>query len=76
MTGEMNHRYRSFGDIESNAIDEAHLTNTTIRSLSWQGIEVKKSSWKTDARPTRILSNIAGYAEAGKLSEQPKGRSH
>lgn len=58
---------RSVGDVESNAIDESHLTNTTIRSLSWRGIEVEKRGW-SDARPTPILSNIDGFAEAGTLS--------
>lgn len=68
MTREMKHMNRSLGDVESNASNEAHLTNTTIRSLSWRGIEVEKSSWKSDARPTLILSKIDGYAEAGTLS--------
>lgn len=65
----MKHTNRSLGDVESNASNEAYLTNTTIRSLSWRCIEVEKSSWKTHARPTPILSKIDGYAEAGMFSQ-------
>ncbi len=57
----------SVRDIERNVIDEAHLTNTTIRSLAWRDITVEERSRMTDARPTPILLNIDGYAEAGTL---------
>lgn len=74
MTKEMKQATRSVMDIERNAIDEAHLTNTTIRNLTWRCIDVEKRSWKSDVRPTRILSKIDGYAEAGTLSQQLETR--
>ena len=55
----------SVDDLESSAIGDAHLNNVTIQSLAWGGIHVRKNSWKTDARPASILSDIDGYAEAG-----------
>ena len=55
----------SVDDIERNAADDAHLNNVTIQSLAWRGIHVRKNTWKTDPRPTPILSSIDGYAEAG-----------
>ena len=63
MAKEMEHPVR---DIEKNVLDEAHLNNTTIRSLAWHGIDVEKRGW-SDARPTPIISKIDGYAEAGIL---------
>lgn len=70
MTTKREQGTRSVRDIERDAIDEAHLTNTTIRNLAWHGINVEKRSWMTDARPTPILSKIDGYAEAGTLAQQ------
>ena len=67
MTKKMKQMTYSDRDVERNVIDEAHLNNTTIRSLAWRDINVENRSRMTDARPTPILSNIDGYAEAGTL---------
>ena len=56
---------RSVQDVERDALDEFHLENTTVQSLSWRGIGVEKSGWATDARPTPILVEVDGYTEAG-----------
>ena len=58
----------SVGDIERYAVDEAHLTNTTIGSLAWCSINAERGSWRTDAQPIPILSKIDGYAETGRVS--------
>lgn len=63
---------RPVRDIERDAIDEAHLTNITVRSLSWRGIHVEKRSRLTEARPALILSEIDGYVEAGTLLQRPE----
>lgn len=74
MTKEMEQASRSVRDIERNPVGEAHLTNTTVRSLAWRGIHVENRSWMTDVRPTPFLSIIDGYAEAGTLT-QPLGKT-
>lgn len=65
MAQETKRADRSVQDIERDAVDESHLENTTVQSLSWRGISVKKGGWATDARPTPILSAVDGYTEAG-----------
>ena len=74
VTKEMKQANRSVRDLEKDAIDEAHLANTTIRSLTWRCIDVEKRSWMSDVRPAPILSKIDGYAEAGTLTQQPETR--
>ena len=70
MAKEMKQPARVARDIERDAIDEALLPNTAIRSLAWHGIAVGKRSWMTDARPIPILSKIDGFAEAGTLTHK------
>ena len=65
----MEHATHSVNDIERNAVDDAHLNNTTVQRLAWRGICVQKKGW-TDARPTPIISKIDGHAEAGTPTQQ------
>ena len=65
MAQETKQANRSVQDIERNAVDEFHLENTTVQTLSWRGISVEKKGWATDARPTPILSDVDGYIETG-----------
>lgn len=69
MSKKMRQETRPVTDVEINATDEAHLTNITVRNLTWRGIHVEKRSWKTDARPAPILLRIDGHAEAGRLTQ-------
>lgn len=68
MAKEMKRATPSLQDIERGAVDEAHLENTTVRSLAWHGISVERGGWTASTRSTPILSKVDGYAEAGTLS--------
>jgi hypothetical protein len=51
-------------DIEQKVVDETHLSNTTVRSFTWQGVTVAVKDRKTK-RPKVILDNVEGMATAG-----------
>jgi len=51
-------------DIESAAVSEAHLRNTTVRNLSWRGVTVTVSDRETKL-PKVIVDNLEGIVEAG-----------
>lgn len=53
-----------YGDVEQNAMAEAHLHNTTVRAISWQGITVTVNDRETK-QPKAIVDGAAGYVEAG-----------
>lgn len=55
----------SNSDIERDAIDETHLTNNNVYSLTWQTVQVVLKNRHGHAQPKSILSNIDGYAKAG-----------
>ncbi|KAL6720473.1 hypothetical protein ACLMJK_002396 [Lecanora helva] len=55
-------------DVEQDAVDNSHLTNTNVRKLAWQNISVETNSRKGDLGPKAIMSGIDGCAEAGQLT--------
>lgn len=61
-------------DIERDAIDETHLTNTNVHSLAWQNVQVETDCRKSDLRSKFILSQINGIAKAGAKSRFHNGR--
>jgi hypothetical protein len=52
-------------DVEKNAGDYAHLTNTAIRSFGWGDITVTVKDRQTK-QPKDILSDVNGIVKAGK----------
>ena len=53
-------------DVEREGWEEAHLTNDTVQSLTWniEKVEVGHRLF-TDLRPRHLISNISGAAIAG-----------
>jgi len=51
-------------DIEQKAVEDAHLTNNTVRDFVWSGVTVTVKDHKTKQQKT-ILDNASGYAQAG-----------
>lgn len=51
-------------DVEQHAVAEAHLRNTTIRTISWKGVTVTVKDRETKL-PKTILENVEGVVEAG-----------
>lgn len=51
-------------DIESHAVAEAYLQNTTVRNISWRGVTVTVKDRETK-QPKTIVDNVQGYVEAG-----------
>ena len=58
-------------DVEREGGDEAHLTNDTVRSLTWdiENVEVGHRFF-SDLRPRHLISNINGAAMAGNSPKQ------
>lgn len=54
----------SVEDVEKGGADYAHLTNTTVRSFSWQNVVVTVKD-RTTREPLDILSGVSGIVEAG-----------
>jgi hypothetical protein len=55
----------SIEDVEKGGADYAYLTNTTVRSFSWQDVIVTVKDRKTK-QPLEILSGVNGIVEAGR----------
>ena len=55
----------SIEDVEKGGADYAYLTNTTVRSYSWQDVIVTVKDRKTK-QPLEILSGGNGIVEAGR----------
>ncbi|KAK3375266.1 P-loop containing nucleoside triphosphate hydrolase protein [Podospora didyma] len=53
-------------DVEQRAVAEAHLRNTTVRSISWKGITVTVKDRETKL-PKAIVENVEGIVEAGEI---------
>ncbi|KAL3421408.1 ABC transporter [Phlyctema vagabunda] len=51
-------------DIEQKAGDDAQITNSTVQSFAWQGINVTVKDHKTK-QPKLLLDNVDGVVEAG-----------
>lgn len=51
-------------DIESHAVAEAHLRNTTVRNLTWRNVTVTVKDRETKL-PKTIVENVEGIVEAG-----------
>lgn len=51
-------------DVEQAA--DAHLLNTTVRNISWQGVTVSVTD-RTTKSPRKIVENVDGVVKAGKL---------
>lgn len=57
--------YKEGLDVEQHgALAEAHLRNTTVRSISWRGVSVTVKDRETK-QPKEIVDNVEGYVEAG-----------
>lgn len=52
-------------DLEMNPVMSAHLTNDTVRNLSWKNVTVTVKDRQTK-KPIEILSGASGFAEAGR----------
>lgn len=52
-------------DIESHAVAESHLVNTTVKNISWKGVTVTVKDRETK-EPKNIVDNVEGIVEAGK----------
>ena len=55
----------SVEDVEKGGPDYAYLTNTAVRSFSWQDVIVTVKDRKTK-QPLEILSGVNGIVEAGR----------
>jgi hypothetical protein len=55
----------SVEDVEKGGPDYAYLTNTAVRSFSWQDVVVTVKDRKTK-QPLEILSGVNGIVEAGR----------
>jgi hypothetical protein len=51
-------------DIEATQDDREYLTNTSVRSFSWEGVTVNVKDRKTK-RPKTLLQSIDGFVTAG-----------
>jgi len=51
-------------DVESHAMAEAHLKNSTVRNISWSGVTVTVKDRDTK-QPKVIVDNVEGIVEAG-----------
>lgn len=51
-------------DIEQKSGENAYLTNTTIGTFAWQGINVSIKDGKS-SQSKAILENVEGYVNAG-----------
>jgi hypothetical protein len=51
-------------DIEAAQDDREYLTNTSVRSFSWEGVTVNVKDRKTK-RPKTLVQNINGFVTAG-----------
>lgn len=54
----------SYLDVEQHTLAEAHLRNTTVRKISWRGVNVTVKDRETK-QPKLIVDNVEGYVEAG-----------
>ncbi|KAL0931003.1 ABC transporter [Colletotrichum truncatum] len=53
-------------DIEMMGIPDAHLLNTTVNNISWEGIEVTVKDRETK-EPKSIVHNVDGFVQAGEI---------
>ncbi|KAK3692840.1 P-loop containing nucleoside triphosphate hydrolase protein [Podospora appendiculata] len=53
-------------DVEQRPLAEAHLVNTTVRSISWRDITVTVKDRETKL-PKTIVGNVHGIVEAGEI---------
>ena len=53
-------------DIESKFLDDSRLHNDSVRSFAWENVNVDVVDRETKEKKC-ILTNSAGYVEAGKL---------
>ncbi|KAK3357604.1 P-loop containing nucleoside triphosphate hydrolase protein [Lasiosphaeria hispida] len=53
-------------DVEHHAVAEAHLRNTTVRSLSWRNVTVTVKDRETK-EPKAVVENVEGIVEAGEI---------
>lgn len=62
--------YKEGLDVEQHGAElaEAHLRNTTVRSISWRGVSVTVKDRETK-QPKAIVDNVEGYVEAGSSSK-------
>lgn len=60
----MNHH--AVMDVEKDAGGYAHLSNTTIRSFSWEGVTVTVRDRHTKQLKT-ILSDVSGVVKSGRF---------
>jgi hypothetical protein len=51
-------------DIEATQDDREYLTNTSVRSFSWEGVTVNVKDRKTKT-PKTLLQSINGFVTAG-----------
>ena len=51
-------------DIEATQDDREYLTNTSVRSFSWEGVTVNVKDRKTK-KPKTLLQSINGFVTAG-----------
>ncbi|KAF2993801.1 hypothetical protein E8E13_000644 [Curvularia kusanoi] len=56
----------SVEDVEKGGADYAHLTNTDVRSFSWQDVVVTVKD-RRSKQPLEILSGVDGIVEAGEM---------
>jgi hypothetical protein len=54
-------------DVEQQAVAEAHLRNTTIKSIAWKGVKVTVKDRKTKL-PKSIVDDVEGVVEAGQFA--------
>lgn len=52
-------------DPEQGSMADAHLFNSTVKSLTWSGITVKVKDRETK-KPRTIVENASGIVNAGK----------
>lgn len=53
-------------DVEKDAGGYAHLTNTTVRNFSWEGVTVTVRDRQTK-QLKRILSDVSGVVRSGRF---------
>jgi hypothetical protein len=61
------YKHTTVVDIEKGIVVDDHLTNTTVRSISWRNVTVTVKDRETKL-PKAIVENVEGIVEAGMSS--------
>lgn len=68
LVGERDYHDTLHIDIEQKALDDAHLMNTTVKSFTWDSVDVSVKD-KMTKQQKNILDNVSGKVEAGRLGK-------